>query len=227
MGCHPYCIVPPDRSPSPGLEGLDGAPVRALVVDPVAVWYTELEATPEPSVPALRIHDAVIRAAAGRGGSGPLPVRFGGWLASRQTLERRIRERSDAYRGALERLGDAREYGLRILDPEEWTGEETPGGPPGSGTEYMKRLARRQADRRRRADRAEDVLGALREAVGDTAVDERIERPSASPALLSVAHLVRPADADAYRDRVRRFRSEHPGLSAVPTGPWAPYSFAP
>lgn len=230
MGIHPYCVTPADTSPAPGLQGLDDAPVRAVGIGDVAVWTSELETAPVPSVPTLRSHDAVIRAAARAGVGGPLPVRFGGWVRSRQTLERRIRERHEPYLRALERLGDAREYALRILEPQEDPGgrdEERPVAGARSGTEYMERLARRHAERDRRERHSREVLGRLREAVGETAADERVERPAEPPALLSVAHLVRRDDVDEYRGRIERFRRDHPRLRAVSTGPWAAYSFAP
>lgn len=229
-GLHPYCVVPAGARPDGGVRGLDGAPIGTVEAGGLWVWVSELEVRPEAELEALRIHDRVGRAAVA-GDRVPLPVRFGAWFGSREELTERIRDRADAYREALERVAGTREFAVRILENGPADSAADSPDPPGEGerpgTRYLEMVARRRAAGRRREERADRALEALRAAVGDVVRDEKVERPAPERGLLAVAHLVRTADSDEYSGSVDGFRRAHPRLRVVATGPWVPYSFAP
>lgn len=230
MGLHPYCVVPAGAEPDGGVRGLEGAPVMTVAAGDLWVWASELEARPEAEVEALRIHDRVVRGAVA-GDRVPLPVRFGAWFGSRGELAERIRDRADTYRDGLERVLGTREFAVRILENGPTDKEAEPPSPSGEeerpGTEYLEVVARRHAAHRRREERADRVLEALRQAVENVARDERVERSSSERGLLGVAHLVRTSDSDEYLGSVEDFRRAHRRLRVIATGPWVPYSFAP
>src|ERR1700749_3183788 len=77
MSTHLYCILPPTSlaaMPS-GLRGIDGATVRALDVDHLVAWVSDVE--PRPAVMSgVREHDNVVEAALATGAT-PVPARFG------------------------------------------------------------------------------------------------------------------------------------------------------
>lgn len=233
MGVHPYCILPPGPGPAADLRGVGGAPVTAIPAGRITIWLSELSTAPDVDLEALRAHDRVVGAATA-GERTPLPVRFGGWMDRREELVSRIREREEMYASALSRVAGAREFGLRILRAPA-AAEETaaPSGPrpepveARSGTDYLRSVARRHRERRRRRQHSDEILEALRDAIGDRVRGEHVERIAGSRDLLSVAHLVDGAEVDDYRASVEHFRDASPDLRVVSTGPWAPYSFTP
>lgn len=239
---HPYCVLAGNEAPETSLRGLEGARVVPLSIGSLTVWVSELASLPERSLESLRAHDAVIRAA-GERGSTPLPVRFGSW-ADAEGLTARLREREEDLRNALERVAGAEEYGIRIFDGSRDFGQAPPEGegpnegdsPSGPGTRYIQTLARRRAERSKRMERAGRLAAELRGSLGALVRDERVEQPEGpapsggkrlGPGLMAVSHLVARDDAGAYATALDAFRTDHPGLRVVCTGPWAPYSFGP
>jgi hypothetical protein len=78
MKTHLYCVLPQDERlnlPS-GLSGVAGARVRAITVDGVVAWVSDVEREVPVSVDGVRAHDAVVEAALEMG-STPVPARFG------------------------------------------------------------------------------------------------------------------------------------------------------
>ena len=78
MKTHLYCVLPQDeRIELPdGLSGVAGARVRAIPVDGVVAWVSDVERDVPVSVEGVRAHDAVVEAALEMG-STPVPARFG------------------------------------------------------------------------------------------------------------------------------------------------------
>jgi hypothetical protein len=178
-----------------------------------------------------RGHDAVVRAAAG---AGPvLPLRFGTVVADDVAARRLLAEHGDSARTHLQRIGDTREWGVKLvrrLEAEPATVGSRPADRAGvSGTEYLSR-------RRRVLERA-----AAEEAVAEKAADllQEILRPHVAEALrrggapgssllLDLAFLVSPdgeADFLAAAGELRE-RIAPDGLELEVSGPWPPYSFA-
>src|SRR5437764_4874191 len=78
MSTHLYCIVSHEmRGSIPlGLSGLAGARVRALLVEELVAWVSDVEREVRVSVEGVRAHDAVVEAAL-QTGTTPVPARFG------------------------------------------------------------------------------------------------------------------------------------------------------
>jgi hypothetical protein len=78
MSTHLYCLLPgeaPTSVPS-GLTGVEGGSVRALPVDHLVAWVSDVERDIPVSIDGVRAHDAVVEAAF-ETGSTPVPARFG------------------------------------------------------------------------------------------------------------------------------------------------------
>ncbi|MGY1735820.1 GvpL/GvpF family gas vesicle protein [Geodermatophilus sp. SYSU D00684] len=178
-----------------------------------------------------RGHDAVVRAAVA---AGPvLPLRLGTAVPDATAARRLLAEHAAVAREQLTRIGDAREWGVRLVRPAD--GEEAGDGGPRpdreelTGTAYLaqRRQALRQReeaarDAARAADRLEQVL--------DPHVRECLHRGAApaSGLLLDLACLVAPDAEEAFLAAVGELRTEleDDGLALEVSGPWPPYSFA-
>ena len=78
MTTHLYCVLPDDMRDAipPGLSGLAGAQVRALPVDGLVAWVSDVARDVPVSIDEVRAHDAVVEAAL-ETGSTPVPARYG------------------------------------------------------------------------------------------------------------------------------------------------------
>ncbi|HET7135278.1 MAG TPA: GvpL/GvpF family gas vesicle protein, partial [Casimicrobiaceae bacterium] len=77
MSTHLYCVLPEDAPEVPGgLMGVDGGEVRALPVNGLVAWVSDVERNVPVSIDGVKAHDAVVEAALGLGAT-PLPARFG------------------------------------------------------------------------------------------------------------------------------------------------------
>src|SRR5262245_60128268 len=78
MTTHLYCVLPHAmRAAIPaGLSGLAGARVRALPVDGLVAWVSDVAREMPVSLDGVHAHDAVVEAAL-ETGSTPVPARFG------------------------------------------------------------------------------------------------------------------------------------------------------
>jgi hypothetical protein len=178
-----------------------------------------------------RGHDTVVRAAAG---AGPvLPLRFGTVVPDDAAAQRLLHEHGTAAREQLSRIGDTREWGVKLvrrLAPEPTdVGARARERSGVTGTEYL--------TRRRHVLEQHDAVEAAAERAADL-LDETLRphvaeslRRGGSPGsslLLDLALLVAPADEAGFLSAAAglRDRLEPDGLEVEVTGPWPPYSFA-
>lgn len=235
MGLYLYCVAAPDHPDPAGVKGIEGAHVRALDIDTAGLrtWVSTFDAAPTASLEHVRAHNAVVEAAAEV--RTPLPMRFGQWFASERELAAALAKRKDRLRSGLDRVRDAMEYGVRVL---ELQGVES-GGPAGpaaapdpgasspdrsSGRAYLEGLARREGaadEARRRGARIAAELGAY---LGALIRDQRV-RPGGGEGLVAISHLVARHDTGGYSDAIDTFSSRRPDLRFVTSGPWPPYGF--
>jgi hypothetical protein len=177
-----------------------------------------------------RGHDAVVRAAAE--GGPVLPLRFGTVVPDEGAARRLLQEHGHAAREQLLRIGDTREWGVKLvrsLQAEPAAVGSRPSDRQGvTGTEYLTR--RRQALEQHEAAEADAATAAavLEETLRPHVV-ESLRRGGApgSSLLLDVAFLVRP-DAEsgfltAAEELGNRFADS--GFAVEVSGPWPPYSF--
>jgi len=130
-----------------------------------------------------------------------LPVRFGETFPDEAALNAAVARRASRVRDALELVRGRVEIGVRVSSRQR-------AAAPTNGTAYLRtRLAELG-----RSTALHERLQALACAT--------IEAPGGE-----TAFLVDREDVDAARSLVLAFADEHPELSVVCTGPWAPYSF--
>jgi hypothetical protein len=210
-------------------DGL-GLLVSRVVPDELRVDPDDLSETGRLAVLA-RGHDAVVRAAVS---AGPvLPLRFGTVVADEAGARRLLREHASTARDRLDVIGDAQEWGVRLvrsLSEDESVPADTPDDRAGlTGTEFLAR--RRQALRERddAAQAARTAAETLEEALAPH-VTESLRRGGApgSSLLLDIAYLVPPSTEAAFLAEMERLGAElrPSGLVLEVTGPWPPYSFA-
>jgi hypothetical protein len=168
--------------------------------------------------------------AALQAGVTPVPIRFGQVLPDLDAVRGHLASRD--YAADLERVADAVEFGIRVIDPEEWADEsssaDAPEAAPGpgapSGVAYLRAVADRiHAAEDRRSHALEAARGLDRD-LAEWVRDSRIE-PSQKPPGAVVAHLVQTGAASEYLARARQLSAEDRRLRVVVTGPWPPYSF--
>ena len=206
-----------------------------LLVSPVTTAELEVDADDLSETGRLAVlargHDAVIRAAADEGPV--LPLRFGTVVPDEDAARTLLRTHAASAREQLQRIGTAREWGIRLVRTL------TPGAEPAfagsaaadglSGTEYLSR--RRQALQRvddltrtaaEEGDRMQDVLSAH--------ATESLRRGGApgSSMLLDMVYLVPTQTESDFLAEVERLTDDlrARGLALELTGPWPPYSFA-
>ncbi|MGY1809916.1 GvpL/GvpF family gas vesicle protein [Blastococcus sp. SYSU D00669] len=178
-----------------------------------------------------RGHDAVVRAAAGVGPV--LPLRFGTVVPDETGAHRLLEAHGPAARAQLGRIGDTREWGVKLV--RRLDAEPVPAGPRPAdrsgvtGTEYLAR--RRQALRRHdEAEVAAEQAAELLEEALRPHVTESLRRGGApgSSLLLDMAFLVPPQGETAFLAAAAELRErlEPDGLEVEVSGPWPPYSFA-
>lgn len=236
-GITPASVLLPDVRPLTDDGELASVEVDdlALLVSPVRpdalrVDEGDLSETGRLAV-LVRGHDAVVRAAAG---AGPvLPLRFGTVVRDEAAARRLLREHHDSARDQLQRIGAAREWGVKLVrrhEPEPAPAHSAPGERQGvTGTEYLTR--RRQALAQQEAaetaaERAADLLTAtLRPHVRESL------RRGGSPGtalLLDLAFLVPLEEEAGFTAAAAELAGtlDAEGLAVEVSGPWAPYSFA-
>jgi hypothetical protein len=222
----------------PGLTA--GRPVTLVTDDGLGLLVSrvdpdELQVEPDDLSETGRLailargHDAVVRAAVAVGPV--LPLRFGTVVADEDGARRLLRTHARTARDRLDRIGDAFEWGVRLvraLDEPALTGP-APDRDDVTGTEFLTR--RREAMRAREATArtAATAAATLEESLAPH-VTESVRRGGApgSSLLLDVAYLVPAAAEEAFLAEVERLGGalRPDGLALEVTGPWPPYSFA-
>jgi Gas vesicle synthesis protein GvpL/GvpF len=223
--------------------GVDGAPVRRLVVGGLAAVVSSVDAV-RFSEEALRrsledlpwleatarAHHAVVDAAAE---AGPVaPVRLATVYLDDDRVRGLLTDRAAAFAAALDRVRGRVEWGVKgFAAPSGAPVEPEPAPGAGPGASY---LARRLAERNRAARGQEEALAAAEAAHRDLAATALASRryPPQDPRLtgrreamvLNAAYLVDTDGAAALRQVVEQHTAGTVRLEL--TGPWAPYSFA-
>jgi hypothetical protein len=236
MPTHPYCLVASVERVPASLLGVDGAPVRALVVDDVSMWVSDAPTLAAgTTVERVQRHQEVVRhhdvvMAALDLGTTPVPVRFGQRFASDDEARRYLAEKLPDLRHLFERVAGMVEMSV-IVAPAlaRMLRELTPIAPAaldamarGAGREYLEQLRERTS----------------REQAVRSLIDAQLDRVSAAVRALSrgeerqvsqrpvgvIAHLVASSDALHYRESVLALPAAKEWQLLV-SGPRAPYSF--
>lgn len=232
MPIHLYCLLPRSADVlAPALEGIGGAPVRAVAVGSVAAWVSTLpEPTPPADAAALLAHDAVATAALSL--ATPLPARFGQRFESDDECRSALERREPALRAGLAEVAGCVEMRV-LLAPSREASRTTrqrraPDGAGESGRAYLERVKTRVEEDRFLHERALALRATLLPVAGRFAVRDAVAVRPGNAAPVVLAHLVRRGDAGAWRDAVEGALAaiRRSGERTALAGPVAPYSFS-
>ena len=231
MGVYAYCVTDAGHGPPDGLAGLGGSAVRAMPVDGLIVWVSDIEARPEVAFEAVATHHEIVSCAASLGSVAPL--QFGAWVPVEPALRQRVSASKAGLVHTLRAVEGSVELGVRIVERADAGQAREEGEPSGRGADdraegpgraYMRRLSdewsRRRARRALQDALAEQVSGVL----AGVSREQRVQHLEA-PELVALAHLVRRDQEGEYRRRIGAFASRAE-LEVHLSGPWPPYSFA-
>lgn len=224
MGLHTYCIVSAGHAPPVGLHGIDGVAVREIDVADLAVWTSSHSTPPAATLDGVRAHGAVVAAAMDRTCT-PVPIRFGQWLETESALAERVGTEHTRWSALLARFTGRAEYGTTVVRHAEQAARDVRAEAALTGTAYMQKLARRQAETATRRQLAEEIAAVIARRLGGLDVEVHVEAPAEGALLTRLAHLVAWADVDAYHVVMQEFSASRRDLVVQLTGPWPPWSF--
>jgi len=233
MSTHLYCILPLEmrRSIPPGLSGLAGARVRALPVEGVVAWVSDVERDVRVSVEGVRAHDAVVEAAL-QTGTTPVPARFGQRFRDDDACRAALSSRATSVESLLATIQGFVEMTLIITpstrrmlrDLQPVIPEMLEPSLRGAGRQYLETLQAREAATgavRSAMDNLAGLLNATVESlVQKSAVHEQLTRLP----FRTISHLI---SRDAVADYKRAVADVPADLEFrfLLVGPRAPYSF--
>lgn len=234
------CGEPPDTTGLTGVadgpvEVLPGAGLQAVVGEvPAEEFSTERIDDHLQDLDWLartaRAHHDVVGAVGAQ--TAVVPLSLATVFHDRDRVRAEIEARREVLAGALARVRDRSEWGLKLYRP---AGPPRTSGArrerPSSGSEYLRRRRAEVDAARTREDDAERAATAVHEAVREISVDARRHRVHdesltgrPEPMVLNAAYLV---DDDRVADwRAAVEQAVTGDLIPEITGPWVPYSFA-
>jgi hypothetical protein len=198
----------------PAQAGIAGCPLESLVVDcSTAVVSRAPTADGDVSEEAVVRHGLVVEAVLDRC-DGIVPARFGERFADEAALRAAAARLRPSLSERLRRLEGCVEIAVRVVDPRDVD-------PPSAtnGTGYMAAKLGELHER-------DAIMEALHHPLEYEACASIVATPRAGKLVHEGAYLVRRAGLGRFRARVDRYAGEHPELTVVCTGPWAPYTFA-
>ena len=231
---HLYCVLPPERRGAlpTGLSGLAGEPVRALTVEGLVAWVSDVTRNVPVSVDGVRTHDAVVEAALATG-STPVPARFGQRFESDDACRDALRSRAASVETLLADVQGLVEMTLVITpsthrmlrDLEPVIPEMFDSAGTGAGRRYLETLRQREAATGA-VKAAMDTLAAALNRAASAFVRRAAMLDAGTPLpLRTLSHLIARSDVPAYKAAVRAV-SAGSELQFLFIGPRAPYSFS-
>jgi hypothetical protein len=242
MTTHLYCVLPHEMRESipEGLSGLAGARVRAIPVDGIVAWVSDVQrevpvaierVREQQLVDGVRAHDAVVEAAL-ETGTTPVPARFGQRFENDDACRAALSSRAVLVESLLETIQGFVEMTLvitpstrrMIRDLEPVLPEMADSDTLGAGRRYLETLQAREsatgAIRRAMDELAAKLTAAAARFVTRSSVHEQLTRLP----FKTISHLIgRGAVAD-YKQAVQSVAPDNEFRFLV-IGPRAPYSF--
>jgi hypothetical protein len=230
MSTHLYCVLPGDAPDVPdALHGIDSGLVRALPVDGLVAWVSDVERNVPVSIEGVRAHDAVVEAALELGAT-PLPARFGqrfsGDDACREALSKRravIETLLSSIQGLVEMtilITPSTRRMLRELEPvipEMFEPDVT-----GTGRKYLETLRSREAATGSAARATDALARRVGEATG-TIVRKSLNHLSGP--FRTISNLLSREDVAEFK-RAVALVDRGLEFQFLVIGPRAPYSFS-
>jgi hypothetical protein len=232
MTTHLYCVLPHDwteQMPA-GLSGVSGARVRALPVDGLVAWVSDVERGLPLSVDGIKAHDAVVEAALEMGMT-PVPARFGQRFANDDECRAALERRASSVESVLQTLQGFVEMTLiltpstrRMLRELEPALPEIAESGAGEGRRYLEGIRAREAA----SGTVKRALDELARAL-DNVAHEFVERSarndqSAKLPIVTISHLIGRNAIEPYREAIQTVEP-NAEFRFLLIGPRAPYSF--
>jgi hypothetical protein len=230
-----------------GLSGIEGAPIRALLVRGLEAWVSDVQpprtlptqgAKEQQLISGVKAHDAVVETALDMGAT-PVPARFGQRFddddACRVALEQRVEPVSrvlTALQGLIEMtllvtpstrrmLRDLEPVFVGAVESEPDEFEHAPLGPGRAYLEFLRAKGSAVGEMRGALSRlAERITSAVGVFVRSSAKHESVTRMP----MVTLSHLIERGAADAYRATATAVPTGQE-LRVLVIGPRAPYSF--
>lgn len=242
MTTHLYCVLPHDMRESipHGLSGLAGARVRAIPVDGIVAWVSDVQrevpvamerVREQQLVDGVRAHDAVVEAALEMGTT-PVPARFGQRFENDEACRAALSSRAASVESLLSTIQGFVEMTLiitpstrrMIRDLQPVLPEMVEPSVAGAGRQYLEKLQAR-----------ESATGAVRRAMDElagrltAAAEPFVERATVHEQLTrlpfrTISHLIRRESVADYKEAVNAVPSDQE-FRFLLIGPRAPYSF--
>jgi hypothetical protein len=234
MSTHLYCVLArADASVNTPeqLRGVNDAPVRALRIDDLVAWVSDVDGNLPVTIDGVKAHDAVVQAALDTGAT-PVPARYGQRFATDTACADALARQGDAIRSILSGLEGLVEMTVvltpstkRMLRDLEPVIPEMIEKGPGAGRRYLETLRAREAA----SGAVRRALDALAQTVGDTAQRfiRRVavqDNPTRIP-IRTVSHLVAREVVEQYKAALQAVTASGDSRFIV-IGPRAPYSFS-
>lgn len=231
-----------------GLDGVSGAPARAIAGGPLTAVASSVDAAafseealqrrltdPAALERIARAHHRVIAAVAA---GGPLlPLRLASIYASDDRVREMLAQRQAEFTATLGWLTGRAEYGVKVWADQQGLAAAPPAAPSGgrpsgrgAGAAYLSRrrdeLAARDAGRARAAEAAAGIHDLLAGQASAAQQHEPQEAGDGELMVLNGSYLVANADVQAFTAAAGAAADGLPGFRLAVTGPWPPYSFA-
>ena len=233
MTTHLYCVLPHQlRGAIPsGLSGVSGKTVRALPVDGLVAWVSDVEREVAVSTEGIRAHNDVVEAAM-QTGSTPVPARYGQRFDDDEACRAALASRSASVESLLATMQGLVEMtviitpstGKMIRELEPVLPEMFDTEAEGAGRRYLDTLRKREA-RTGAINHGTDEIGDRVAAAAEPIVRKTLVHQTLTPLpLRTVSHLVARADVARYNEAIGAVAGGAEFRLLV-IGPRAPYSF--
>jgi hypothetical protein len=233
MSTHLYCVLPHAMRASipAGLSGLAGARVRALPVEGIVAWVSDVGRELRVSLEGVKAHDAVVEAAL-ETGTTPVPARFGQRFKDDDACRAALSSRATSVESLLSTMQGFVEMTLIITpstrrmlrDLQPVIPEMLEPPTRGAGRQYLETLQARESATgavRTAMDKVANALNAAAEPfVRRAAVHEQLTRLP----FRTISHLILREAISDYKRAVGDVPSDLE-FRFLLIGPRAPYSF--
>lgn len=234
MTTHLYCVLPHEtRGLIPqGLSGLAGADVRALPVEGLVAWVSDIARDVPVTIDGVKAHDAVVEAALATG-STPVPARFGQRFDDDDACRAALANRSNTVEPLVAGMQGFVEMTLIITpstrrmlsDLEPVLPDMFEPGTENIGHRYIETLRRREARTAAIRNAIDDLATKLLEAVKHIVRRTSVHQTVTPLPLRTISHLIARTDVASYHDDIQCVHGSTEFRFLV-VGPRAPYSFS-
>jgi hypothetical protein len=233
MSTHLYCVLPlAMRGSIPaGLAGLAGARVRALAVESIIAWVSDVQRELRVSVEGVRVHDAVVEAAL-ETGTTPVPARFGQRFKDDDACRAALSSRVTSVESLLSTMQGFVEMTLIITpstrrmlrDLQPVIPEMVEPSIRGVGRQYLETLQAREAATGAVRTAMDGIASALNLAAAPFVRREAVHEQLTRLPFRTISHLIARDAVAGYKAAVGDVPSD-PEFRFLLIGPRAPYSF--